>query len=175
MRRSKGPVELVGTVHLKHVGIDTQGPSGGLQRVALRHGARCIPQDGHPCARRRRVLEEFQPLVAEVTGLERQPSDVAARVRQAGDKPVDIGVIHAPHPHGDGAHGGLGSSDAWGASGHNDVHREARELGGQCREALDLPRGPAELKKEVLSFPIAEFVSPLPEVIDEPIRRRVMA
>jgi hypothetical protein len=57
----------------------------------------------------------------------------------------------------------LGSKPSRSICGHDDVHRDADDLGGEFRKALSLAAAPPPFNDDVLPFDVAEITQPLSE------------
>src|SRR5262249_56991808 len=89
-RRGERALELVESAHLHGVHLETQ-PVGRVLRVPHlpdRAGFHRIPEDRDTRQPGYRVLEELQPLPAEVPGQGTHARDVAARLSQTGYEPI---------------------------------------------------------------------------------------
>src|SRR5262249_26173594 len=121
-----------------------------------------IPQDGHAGRLGHRFLQQFQQFPADLGGLATHPREVPTRLREAGHQPHLHRIPHEGH-NGNRSGGVLRCLGCWRPHGHEDVHREVDQLGGEGGEAVKRPRGPACRKHQRLALHVAEFVQPLPE------------
>ena len=94
---------------------------------------------------------------------EGQPCDVAAWPRQAAHEPSADGIHSQHHDNRDGAGCLLGCRDRGVIARHNNVDREAPQLGGEAREPFSLPTRQAPLEGDVLPLYIAKVAQPLAE------------
>src|SRR5439155_3300347 len=82
-----------------------------------------IPEDCHARKAGYDLLQELQPLPAELRGEGGHPGDVAARVCQAGDESGFNGVGgEEPRDYRDRARGLFGGKARWSTGGQDEIH-----------------------------------------------------
>src|SRR5215471_5174106 len=125
-RRSERARELVEPTHLQGVHLETQ-PAGRLLRVPQlpeNAGFHGIPEDRDARHPGDRVLEDLQPLPAEVPCQGTHARDVAAWPPQTGHEPIPNGINVSRHDNGDRTRHLFGGPCRFWPPSDNDVDPE---------------------------------------------------
>ena len=129
-----------------------------------------IPQQRDARRRRDDLLDELQPLRAEVRRNNGVAGDVAARMRKALHQSGPHRIADQDHDDRDGRCGGLGGAARRRAIGHDHVDRQTRQIGRRCRKPPGIAVGAAIFESDGLSFDIARLAQRLPERLpDRPV------
>lgn len=168
--RSEGTLKLGGTLHLRDVQFHGQHLSGDLGRPQIRGRAFIrIQEDAHAGNRGDGLLNQFQQFPHDfLPDTERRPRDVAARPREAGDKPLPNRVGDINHDRGDRAGRLFGCTGSMRARGDEEVRLATHDLRRQGGESLDLPRRPPVLNDEILALDPAVLAQPMPKCLPIP-------
>jgi len=149
--------------------VDRQpGPHGrALHGLELLGGGRIGSVAEHPDSLdcRERLLEDVEPLGAQLRRQHGDPGHVAARAAETRHEPGLHG-IDAAERHDDRDRPGRVSRRADGARSHRDDHVDIRpnQLGGQAREPAEVALRESILERDVLPRQVAQLAHRLPEV-----------
>ena len=119
------------------------------------------PEDSDPIDSRNSPLEQFQALADQLGSKARQPSDIAARPREARDEPALDGIANTSEDDGDrfgGLHGRQG--DACASCHENDIDLEQNQFGCKSGGALDPPLGVSIFNDNVAALDVTEIAQP---------------
>jgi hypothetical protein len=133
--------------------------------VALRIGSiRGIDEHGHTRGSGYQLAQELQPLRRQLNREKIDPSQVAARPSEAGDKTEFDRVVANDEYDGNRRSCRLGRQHDGATSGRDD-HGDApvHQIGGQCRQPIVLAVRETVFDRQVLALDIAGFLQPLPE------------
>lgn len=131
-----------------------------------------IPEEGHPCQSRDRLLEKFQVPPDFLRFKTREPRQVSAGPLQTGHEPPGNGIDHHREDDRDGGRGILGGPGRHGTHRYDDIRTKPDQFGGKFREALQPPLSPSRFDDDVAALDIAEVAKPLPEGLEHGARPR---
>jgi hypothetical protein len=126
-------------------------------------GTADIGQNPQPAQVWHKLAQNFQSLGCKISLLERQPSDVAARSRQARDKACANRVASCSEDDGDDRCRLLCRPDCCGPRRDNDINLVPDELSRDLGIVLGASRRPANLDRDVAAVDPAEAAQPLHE------------
>jgi len=156
-------VQLVPCPCLDNTHLNAKRPSGRFRRryQQRRQGTVRIHQQGEPGGAWDQLPKQFKTFTVDFRpGGRCQPSDVAARPREAFDKPAGDGVGRQDHDNRDRGGGALDGLDLLTRDRHDHLGSELDELEGEFWEPLELSVCVPEFEDEVLSFDIPQVTQP---------------
>jgi hypothetical protein len=115
------------------------------------------------------LLQELEPLGAELGRHQRKAGDVAARTRKARDDAVADGVGAHRHHDRDRARRVAGRQHRRRREGDEHVDLHFHELCRKRRHVLELAFAPADLEPVILALGVTELAHPLPETFEAEI------
>ena len=139
----------------------------GLEGLS-RSGVIRIREDRHLAHARDRILEHLEPFPHELGKEEGVAGDVAARAREARDDTGPNGVADVGHHYRYRIRRGclLRGEGARYRVGHDDIHLEPDELGGELGKTLKLTLSIAKLDDDILALDITQVAQSRPERFD---------
>src|SRR5262245_29618305 len=123
-----------------------------------------MPESSNPIDLRNRLLEQFQVFANEIgAGKARQPREIAARPRKAGDEPARDRIDRTSKNNRYGRGSLLGSQSSARICGHNDIDLECHHLGRESGEPLELTLRRSEFDHYVATLNVTEVAKSLAE------------
>src|SRR5262245_21435166 len=134
-----------------------------------------MPEDSDQTDARNGLREQFQTLSDEVRVEVRQPREIAAGPRKAGDEPEPNRIGNKREDNGDcpgRLFGGQSGACDW---GQDDINLERNQFGRKSGEPVELPLGISEFDHEVAALDVTEVTQSLTEGLRPPgIRGQVL-
>src|SRR6266545_2751073 len=165
----EGSVEVVGAASLQNSKLHPQRP-GRARRLShhewVAAGVRIL-EDGDPGDPGHSLFEQLQLFSNDLGGNARQPGDIAAGPREAGDEPTRNRIGNEREDDGDRPGRGFGGLRGWRSHRKDDVYLQADQLGRELRESLVLSLRPSVLNSDVPIFYVAKLSQPLAEGVLE--------
>ncbi len=164
----KRRVELVCATDPDGLDSNTEYATGILDLFDVRSGewvAR-VSEDGHAARRRQHVADEFKAFFRE-PGRTGQPSDVAARPRQAGNETGSNWIARPRHDDWNLCRRMPRRGDGRRQRRDDDIDLEKNQFVSQPAQALRLAIGGAELERDALPLDVAVLAQARPELAPE--------
>src|SRR5439155_7749925 len=157
----EGPVEVLWTSRLHNLKPHPERPRCGicLPQHLVFHAFTVVtrvPERSDPAGPRNDLLEQFHTLAHELRGEKRQPRDIAARPRQASDKPAPNRIGSPSEDDGDCLGRLLGGQGGGRACDYDDIYVERNKLGRETGEPVVLPDGIPVFDHHIAALDVTE-------------------
>jgi hypothetical protein len=157
--RRKRAVEFAAAARFRNLKLHAQRPRGNFGSLQLDRDAWLagVAKDGDTPNSWGELLEKLQALPPDLRRRHPQPGDVAARPREAGNKPIGNWVAHESHDNGNRPGRLLRRLHARQRCRDDDVDLELHQFSGQVGESFELPASPAPFDADVLTLDVPQL------------------